>query len=621
MNAQMRNVIKRSKGIYTRFSKYKISNSKALQSQNEQQIPANVSVQVIPQKNIINQDEELTPINENVNVMEQTIQPFAQGALQTNEINIVEEKISLSNAVNLAEERASEVDAVNPAEEKISVSNNINPIEQSISAEKTIIIEETILIDKNMNTVETEPAVKSTNIPVEFEYLKSLIDYRLNNPSGENIPRMPAIEDWNLPVKKFIKEHNLANNQNAATLLLIGLAPHADAELFDIAIQEKLKASGDFPEIGGVRGKNFRGFLPTGQTAVFLLAGDSLKRRKEIEQLFWSDKDFAKKKILWLEELSQGEPVMSGKIIMALDYIDMFLFGAAAPPHFSTTFPAKKITTRLTSNDIVMNDEVRKHYKNLRDWIENNPELMRDWDKQERLRKGFRVLFYGPPGTGKTLTANVLGNETGKDVYKIDLSMVVSKYIGETEKNLELLFARAEDKDWILFFDEADAIFGKRTGVRDAHDKYANQEVSYLLQRIEDFNGLVILATNMKNNIDDAFIRRFNDIVKFTIPNENERREIWKKSFPEKSDFNDIPNKVKKYELTGGNIINIIHFASIQAVMKRHEPVNEKKVLFNGNNYSTVDKPADPSKLKFYLEDVIAGIRREMIKEGKPFDA
>jgi SpoVK/Ycf46/Vps4 family AAA+-type ATPase len=248
---------------------------------------------------------------------------------------------------------------------------------------------------------------------------------------------------------------------------------------------------------------------------------------------------------------------------------------------------------------------------------------MDEWKMQKRLRKGYRVLFYGPPGTGKTLTANVLGNETQKDVYKIDLSMVVSKYIGETEKNLELLFARAEDKDWILFFDEADALFGKRTGVRDAHDKYANQEVSYLLQRIEEFNGLVILSTNMKNNIDDAFIRRFNDIVKFTIPNEGERKEIWEKSFPEQADFDGIPEQVKKYELTGGNIINVIHFAGIQAVEKRQNLSN------NNNNNNNNLKPdlgngtdlTGSGKLKLYLDDVLEGIKREYIKEGKPYGA
>lgn len=433
----------------------------------------------------------------------------------------------------------------------------------------------------------------------EFQYLRNLIDYRLNNPSGGEMPSMPDVETWSLPVKTFISTFNFEKDQFAATLLLIGLAPHVLPELFDRSIQEKIKNSGDFPEIGGVRGKNFRGFLPTGQTAVFLLAGDDWQQRQKVEQLFWPDKEFAKKKILWLEELPQSEPVLSGKIVMALDYIDLFLIGTTAPPHFSTSFPAKKIETKLSLNDIVLNKEIWRHYKNLEDWIQFNQSLMENWEMEKRVRKGFRVLFYGPPGTGKTLTAGVLGNETKKDVYKIDLSMVVSKYIGETEKNLELLFARAQDKDWILFFDEADAIFGKRTSVRDAHDKYANQEVSYLLQRIEDYNGLVILATNMKNNIDDAFIRRFNDIVKFTIPNEDERKEIWEKSFPENADCGDIPNEVKKYKLTGGNIINAVHFAGIQAVKRR-------------------DKFAT-GKLLFYMEDVTDGIRKEMAKEGKPF--
>lgn len=467
-----------------------------------------------------------------------------------------------------------------------------------------------------METNEADTLV-SKQLPIEFQYLQKLVTYRLGYSEK---PSFPDILQWSLPLRKYIEDYGGDNSQDIGTLLLTGLAPHAIPELFDQAIQEKIKASGDFPEIGGVRGKNFRGFLPTGQTAVFLLAGDDIGRRAEIEKLFWSDNDFAKRKILWLEELPSGEPILSGKIIMAHDYIDLFLFGAAAPPHFGINFPAKKIITDLTSNDIVMNNDVKRHYKNLKQWIDFNPALMDEWKMQKRLRKGYRVLFYGLPGTGKTLTANVLGNETKKDVYKIDLSMVVSKYIGETEKNLELLFARAEDKNWILFFDEADALFGKRTGVRDAHDKYANQEVSYLLQRIEEFNGLVILSTNMKNNIDDAFIRRFNDIVKFTIPNEDERKEIWEKSFPEEADFDDIPEQVKKYELTGGNIINVIHFAGIQAVEKRYGSSHIDTIPDTENGVdNTIEKTTDTGKLKLYLDDVLEGIRREYIKEGKPF--
>lgn len=466
------------------------------------------------------------------------------------------------------------------------------------------------------NTDEINVVSAEDEMPPEFQYLEQLIAFRLGNG---RMPLFPDLNRWSLPMKNYLMDAQLTDQQDAMCLILIALAPHAIPELFDRAIQEKIKTSGDFPEIGGMRGKNFRGFLPTGQTAVFLLAGEDRKKQMEIEQLFWSDREFYRKKILWLEELPQGEPVMSGKIIMALDYVSQFLFGTSAPPHFSTSFPAKRIRTQLGSGDIMMNKEIIRHYSNLKEWIDFNPRLMEEWEMNKRLKQGYRVLFYGPAGTGKTLTATVLGNETAKEVYKIDLSMVVSKYIGETEKNLELLFARAEDKDWILFFDEADAIFGKRTSVKDAHDKYANQEVSYLLQRIEEFNGLVILATNMKNNIDEAFIRRFNDIVKFSIPNEEERKEIWVKSFPKNSDYGDIPDKVKKYELTGGNIINIIHFAGIQAV-KRHGPISNKKaeVVSSDNNDPGTEK-TDSGILVFYLDNIIEGIRREMNKEGKPF--
>src|SRR5204863_2251929 len=138
----------------------------------------------------------------------------------------------------------------------------------------------------------------------------------------------------------------------------------------------------------------------------------------------------------------------------------------------------------------------------------------------------------GPPGTGKTLTAGLLGKEFNKDVYRVDLSQIVSKYIGETEKNLSKIFDRAEHKDWILFFDEADALFGKRTNVQSSHDKYANQEVSYLLQRVEDYAGLLILSSNFKNNLDDAFIRRFHEVVHFPLPDARQRLILWEKSLP-----------------------------------------------------------------------------------------
>lgn len=296
---------------------------------------------------------------------------------------------------------------------------------------------------------------------------------------------------------------------------------------------------------------------------------------------------------------------MSGKIMVSHEYLDTFIYGKAIPPKFSINFPAKLIHTDLGWEDLVINDELKEQINELKSWLKYNDRLVADWGMGGRLRKGYRTLLYGPSGTGKTFTAGLLGKEVGKDVYKIDLSMVVSKYIGETEKNLELLFAKAEDKGWILFFDEADALFGKRTNVRDAHDKYANQEVSYLLQRIEDYNGMVILATNMKNNIDDAFIRRFNSILKFTVPEANERAKIWRLAFPEDVVFSneeqeivDLPEMVKSYAISGGCIVNVVHYSSIKALERFHKN-NGQKII--------------------YLADVLYGIKKELLKEGKPF--
>ena len=158
-------------------------------------------------------------------------------------------------------------------------------------------------------------------------------------------------------------------------------------------------------------------------------------------------------------------------------------------------------------HDLVLNPATRAQLDGIAGWI-------RQRDRREK--SGYRALFQGPPGTGKTLAAQVLAKHLGLELHRIDLSRVVSKFIGETEKNLAQVFDEAQAKDWILFFDEADALFGKRTDVRDAHDRYANIEVSYLLQRIESYEGLVILTTNRRENIDPAFLRRLLCVLDFS---------------------------------------------------------------------------------------------------------
>ena len=272
----------------------------------------------------------------------------------------------------------------------------------------------------------------------------------------------------------------------------------------------------------------------------------------------------------------------------------MFTSGVASKPRLSSDFPAQLIETGLEWKDLILNSKTTSQIAEIETWLKYNDSLFEDWGMKNRIKPGFRILFSGPPGTGKTLTASLLGKYTGRNVFRIDLSLVISKYIGETEKNLSKLFDRAKNKNWILFFDEADAIFGKRTGIRDAHDKYANQEVSYLLQRIETHAGLAILASNMKNNIDPAFTRRFNSIVEFENPTAPERLLIWKNNIPAQMKLDERINLEEisgKFEVNGANIVNIIHYASLKTLE---------------NNSNTI-----------ILTDLLKGIQKEYDKEGK----
>ena len=195
--------------------------------------------------------------------------------------------------------------------------------------------------------------------------------------------------------------------------------------------------------------------------------------------------------------------------------------------------------------------------------VRNRPLVLDKWGVGQKLvpSRGITVLFAGPPGTGKTMAAEIVAGELGLDLYKIDLSSIVSKYIGETEKNLENIFHAAESSNAILFFDEADALFGKRSEVRDSHDRYANIEISYLLQRMEAYDGVTMLATNLRANLDEAFTRRLQFAVDFPFPEEKDRLRIWQTLFPP-----DVPREpdldfgllAKRFKLAGGSIRNII---------------------------------------------------------------
>ena len=436
---------------------------------------------------------------------------------------------------------------------------------------------------------------KATPDIINFSDLEALIRYRLkqyfNSDKSNSLPFCKFPPGFS-PLAKFARDNELTHDEMG--LLLLALVPHVDAYLLDKVIQENIQKAGDFPHIGGVRGKQFRGLLPTGETALFIFAGKDQEKRLTIRELLSPDHFFSRRRIFWLQPPPDDEPMMSGRIAMSQEYIDLFTLGKITRPRFSITFPAQRIETQLEWNDLVLNEQTAQQISELETWIKYGKVLNEDWEMSKKLKPGYRVLFHGPPGTGKTLTASLLGKYTNRDVYRVDLSMVVSKYIGETEKNLHNLFAKAESKDWILFFDEADALFGKRTNVKDAHDKYANQEVSYLLQRVEDYNGLTILASNLRSNIDDAFTRRFQSIIHFPMPRTDERLKIWQQAFPAKATLDndlDLKQIAQKYELSGADIMNIVQYCCLCALERGDHLITQ--------------------------EDIMNGIKKEFLKEGK----
>ena len=339
------------------------------------------------------------------------------------------------------------------------------------------------------------------NITRSLEFLREITSRRLQAHFSKDQPAVfvypnLTIECDSSPLNHFIICHQL--NIEEYVILLLALAPHIQPNFIDNIVQQYLPNGGDFAEIGGIKVNNHRGMLPTGETALFILAGNELFKRMQVSQYFSSDHFFAKENVLSLELLGDGEPRMSGKIILHQEFVDLFTIGTASKPSFGPDFPAKNISTKMDWSDLILNPKTEQQIKDIKTWLDHNKPFMQDWGMEKKVKPGYRALFFGPPGTGKTLTATLLGKQFNKDVYRIDLSQVVSKYIGETEKNLEKVFNKAEYKDWILFFDEADALFGKRANVQNAHDKYANQEVSYLLQRVEDFPGLLFLLPIIK---------------------------------------------------------------------------------------------------------------------------
>ncbi|MGK7884148.1 MAG: AAA family ATPase [Crocosphaera sp.] len=285
-----------------------------------------------------------------------------------------------------------------------------------------------------------------------------------------------------------------------------------------------------------------------------------------------------------LESHDPIKPILNDLLIAARDQSDQSLSGLA-----------QKSKSHYYWSDLILPSDQHSQIEEICNQAKYRYLVYETWGFNYKLSagKGLNVLFSGPPGTGKTMAAQVIANELKLDLYKIDLSQVVSKYIGETEKNLNRIFMAAETANAILLFDEADTLFGKRSEVRDAHDRYANIEVGYLLQKMEEYEGISILTTNFRQNLDEAFIRRLAFIVDFPFPNETSRRQIWEGIWPsqkllsEEVDFNFL---ARQFKISGGNIKNIALAAAFLAAEKETEVTMEQILHATKREYQKMGK-------------------------------
>ena len=421
----------------------------------------------------------------------------------------------------------------------------------------------------------------------EIDWLQQVIEqvirtYLLqegHEANWQDIP-MPDLSESESPYASIVRKWDL--DKYARLAMALAMAPHMYPQALDVFFGKNGTYDRGFTEFGGLIDKNHSGFLPTGQTLCFLITATDPGLRPIVLDLLSREHILIKEQVLVLGDTESQIPRFNGLLGFSDRWLYFLQTGVEQGIENSASFPAQKITTHMDWEDIVLEELVMDQVNEINTWLKHGPALMNDWGLYKKIKPGYRALFYGPPGTGKTLTATLLGKTSGRDVYKIDLSMVVSKYIGETEKNLSKIFDTAQYKDWILFFDEADALFGKRTQAESSNDRHANQQTAYLLQRIEDFPGTIILASNLRGNMDEAFSRRFQSVIHFGMPSASERYHLWSNAFSGTCTLHpdiDLYKIAEEYELSGGSIINLLRFCAMSAISRNDTVVSEKELM------------------------------------------
>lgn len=407
--------------------------------------------------------------------------------------------------------------------------------------------------------------------------------------------QMPDIEEGDTSgYAKILKRLNPSFEERL--ILITALVRHIKPQSLDLFLIRNTSLDTVFSEFGGIKDDKQHGFIPTLETVCFLLGGaDNVNVRLNFMNRIYSTNRLYTQDIL---ETQKQAFSLQAPLQITDECLSLIITNKNYTPKYNSKFPAVEITTKMTWDDLILETSIKTQLDEVKQWLKHSDLILNTWQLDKTLKPGYRVLFYGPPGTGKTLAATLIGKSINRPVFRIDLSMIVSKYIGETEKNLGRLFDTATSKNWILFFDEADALFSKRTDTNTSNDRHANQEVAYLLQRIENFDGLVILATNLQSNIDEAFLRRFQNSIKFPKPKYKERKRLWENMLGKHFEIDEggaiIDRIAQEHELSGGEMINVVRYCAIKAAS-----LGAKKI-----NYT----------------NIMTGVKREYEKSNKTFN-
>lgn len=431
------------------------------------------------------------------------------------------------------------------------------------------------------------------NLTKEMNWLEECFQIRANQILKKDchdiLPKAPNLVADNSFYGDFIRDRKLISYERMA--LAIALAPFLAPNIFNQLQNNPLVAQ--YAKL--IRSSNQISLLPSGETVLFMLAGTDIEKRLLLQEILTADHFFYKESIIELGSTPTGEPEFLGHWTLSRQHREKFIHNQDLLPRMSPDFPADLITTKLDWEDLILAEITERNIQELRQHLVHYQAMVEQWGMLKHSRIGCRALFYGESGTGKTLVAGLLGKILNRQVFRIDLSLIISKYVGETSQHLRTLFNTAENKGWILFFDEGDALFSQRTNIHSDSpvSQYANQDTSFLLQRIESYNGIIIVATNFRSNIDQAFTRRFDHIIKFYPPENEKLLRLWRNVIPEqlrldhKIDLSDIN---RQYNLSPAAVVQIVHRACLLTFVKGTKEISYDNLTLCIKDYDLQQK-------------------------------